>query len=74
MEREGTLFRAAVRRLQGTLRHPGDQKQAEAITISSPEEGRAVDSPRGFCKIEPERRATSQKLSWRGRGIVRTTE
>lgn len=41
MEREGTLFRAAVRRPPGDTEAPRDQKQAEAITISSPEEGRA---------------------------------
>lgn len=50
MEREGTLFRAAVRRPPGDAEAPRDQKQAEAITISSPEEGRAGTVLEGSSK------------------------
>lgn len=56
------LFRAAVRRPPGDTEAPRDQKQAEAITISSPEEGRAGTVLEGSskswsCREEPPHRS-----------------
>ena len=50
MESEDTLLRAAVRGPPGDTEAPRDQQQAEAITISSPEEGRAGTVLEGSSK------------------------
>ena len=50
MECEGTLLIAAERGPPGDTEAPGGQQQAEAITISSPEEGRAGTVPEGSSK------------------------
>lgn len=49
-ESKGTLLRAAVRGPPGDTEAPRDQQQAEAITISSPEEGRAGTVLEGSSK------------------------
>lgn len=50
MECEGTLLRAAERRPPGDTEAPRGQQQAEATTISSPEEGRAGTVLEGSSK------------------------
>lgn len=50
MECEGTLLRAAVRGPPGDTEAPRGQQQTEAITISSPEEGRAGTVLEGSSK------------------------